>query len=57
MIGHRLGSIQRRSLCPPSGSRGEMVPAFDEAALALGVDEQGGVVETEFGFHLICRMG
>ncbi len=49
--------------CPSSGDggdlgmfgRGAMVPAFDQAAFDLEVDEVSGVVETEFGYHLIRR--
>jgi peptidyl-prolyl cis-trans isomerase C len=37
--------------------RGEMVPAFDAAAFALPIDAMSEVVETEFGFHIIYRMG
>lgn len=37
--------------------RGEMVPAFDEVAFALAIDETSEVVETEFGYHIIYRMG
>ncbi len=56
---------KQHSDCPSSSrggdlglfGRGEMAAAFDAAAFALGVDELSDVVETEFGFHLIYRMG
>jgi hypothetical protein len=35
--------------------RGAMVPPFDEAVFALSPDEMSGVVETQFGYHLIQR--
>jgi peptidyl-prolyl cis-trans isomerase C len=37
--------------------RGMMVPAFDEAAFRLKVGELSGVIETQFGYHIIRKTG
>lgn len=54
---------QKFSSCPSkeqggdlgSFGRGRMVPAFEEAAFALQVDQVSEPVQTRFGYHLIQR--
>lgn len=38
-------------------ARGMMVPEFDEAAFGMEVGTTSGVIETDFGYHLIKRTG
>lgn len=37
--------------------RGMMVPAFDEAAFRMKVGELSGIIETQFGYHIIQKTG
>ena len=37
--------------------KGMMVPAFEKAVLNLEVGQVSGPVKTQFGFHLIKRLG
>ena len=37
--------------------RGQMVPAFENATFSMDVGQVSGVIETEFGYHLIKRTG
>lgn len=62
--GGDFAKLAAKSSSCPSGSdggdlgsfgKGAMVPAFEEAAFALEVDEISGPVETDFGYHLIMR--
>lgn len=56
---------RERSTCPsgPAGGdldwfvRGQMVQPFEETAFGLEEGEMSGIVQTEFGFHIILKTG
>jgi hypothetical protein len=48
------GSARDNGFLPPS-ARGAYVPAFDSAGWALAPGAMSGVVETQFGYHVIRR--
>ncbi len=63
--GAAFGDVARRYSDGPEAARGgalgriargQMIPAFEEAAFALAVDEISAVVETPYGLHLIQRI-
>ena len=53
------GRNEDGTLAAPDGytaGPGEMVSAFEEASLALEVGGLSGIVESEFGYHIILRL-
>lgn len=62
--GKSFADIAKENSDCPSGAqggdlgvfgRGQMVPEFDEAAFNMEIGATSGVVETDFGYHLIQR--
>ncbi|RLB50265.1 MAG: parvulin peptidyl-prolyl isomerase [Deltaproteobacteria bacterium] len=56
---------QEHSDCPSGKSggdlgsfgRGQMVKAFEDSAFGMNVGDVSGVIETDFGYHIITRTG
>ncbi|MCA9579804.1 MAG: peptidyl-prolyl cis-trans isomerase, partial [Myxococcales bacterium] len=40
-----------------SFGRGQMVPEFEQAAFGMNVGDVSGIIETQFGYHIIKRTG
>ncbi len=64
--GEDFGAIAAEVSDCPSGQRGgdlgrfgrgQMVREFEDAAFGMEVGETSGVIETDFGYHLIQRTG
>lgn len=64
--GEDFAAVARECSDCPSGrqggdlgtfGRGQMVAEFETAAFGLQVGETSGVIETDFGYHLIQRTG